>query len=70
MASKLKYLSLNIYHFSIQVTGVGYTGDGEIIIGEMFLNQGHLMEKNVVVDDDNHPGIRKIVEVMNIAIAM
>lgn len=26
------------------------------------------MEKDVVVDDDNHPGIRKIVEVMNIAI--
>lgn len=48
----------------IQVSGVGYDDDGEITTEEMYLNQGHLMEKDVVVDDMNHPGIRKIVEVI------
>ena len=46
-----------------QVSGVGYDLDGEITTEETYLNQGHLVERVVVVDHLNHPGIRKIVEV-------
>ena len=46
-----------------KVSGVGYSLEGEITTEETYLNQGHLVEKDVVVDHSNHPGIRKVVEV-------
>ncbi len=46
-----------------KVSGVGYNLEGEITTEETYLNQGHLVEKDVVVDHTNHPGIRRIVEV-------
>ena len=46
-----------------KVSGVGYNLEGKITTEETYLNQGHLVERDVVADPSNHPGIRKIVEV-------
>jgi hypothetical protein len=43
---------------------VGYSAEGEITTEETYLNQGRLVEKDVVADYSNHPSIRKVVEVV------
>ena len=49
--------------FYSKVSGVGYNVDGEITTEETYLDQGRLVNREVIVDPSNHPGIRKIVEV-------
>ena len=51
-------------NFYFKVTGVGYSAEGEITTAETYLNQGRLVEQDVVADYSNHPSIRKVVEVV------
>ena len=57
-----RYLTQLLCLFS-KVSGVGYNVDGEITTEETYLDQGRLVNREVIVDPSNHPGIRKIIEV-------
>ena len=62
--NNLTILTILLFSFEyFKVSGVGYNLEGKITTEETYLNQGHLVERDVVADPSNHPGIRKIVEV-------